>query len=182
MSVGLKQELIKACFDHQLGDAGGEMVMNILRTSADERTVETTRTLMKSRGLEKLSKEIEQRIQTEVKELISVGAEKAHAGDFDGAVAEMMNAARKMPGNPHVLFNAALALLRHIEHRGWNEAFARQARALIERARKLAPTSNRLSAITEFMHGLIKRYGIRPERVMDSADKAALFRRANARK
>tara|TARA_R110001583_G_scaffold184037_1_gene342967 strand:- start:26430 stop:28106 length:1677 start_codon:yes stop_codon:yes gene_type:complete len=182
MSVGLKQELIKACFDHQLGDAGGEMVMNILRTSADERTVETTRTLMKSRGLEKLSKEIEQRIQTEVKELISVGAEKAHAGDFDGAVAEMMNAARKMPGNPHVLFNAALALLRHIEHRGWNEAFARQARALIERARKLAPTSNRLSAITEFMHGLIKRYGIRPERVMDSADKAALFRRANSRK
>ncbi|MCK9259560.1 MAG: response regulator [Azoarcus sp.] len=182
MSVGLKQELIKACFDHQLGDAGGEMVMNILRTSADERTVETTRTLLKSRGLEKLSKEIEQRIQAEVKDLISVGAEKAHAGDFDGAVAEMMNAARKMPGNPHVLFNAALALLRHIEHRGWNEAFAKQARSLIERARKLAPTSNRLSAITDFMHGLIKRYGIRPERIMESADKAALFRRANARR
>ncbi|PKO49730.1 MAG: response regulator, partial [Betaproteobacteria bacterium HGW-Betaproteobacteria-21] len=111
LSVGLKQELIKACFDHQLGDAGSEMVMDILRTSADEQTVESTRALLKSRGLEALSKDIEQRIQTEVKDLISVGAEKAHAGDYDGAVAEMMNAARKMPGNPHVLFNAALALL-----------------------------------------------------------------------
>lgn len=176
LSVGLKQELIKACFDHQLGDAGGEMVMDILRTSADEQTVESTRALLKSRGLEALSKEIEQRIQIEVKDLISVGAEKAHAGDYDGAVAEMMNAARKMPGNPHVLFNAALALLRHIEHRGWNEPFAKQARALIDRARKLSPASTRLSAITEFMHGLIKRYGIHPERIVDATDKSAMFR------
>lgn len=176
LSVGIKQELIKACFDQDMGDAGKELVMDILRTSADERTVETTREVMKSIGLEALSREIEQRVQEEVKALISVGAEKAHAGDYDGAVAEMMNAARRMPGNPHVLFNAALALLRHIEHRGWNEAFARQARALIDRARKLAPTSTRLAAITEFMHGLIKRYGIRPERIAESADKAAMFR------
>ncbi|MDO9598639.1 MAG: response regulator [Azoarcus sp.] len=182
LSVGLKQELIKACFDHQLGDAGSEMVMDILRTSADEQTVESTRALLKSRGLEVLSKDIEQRIQTEVKDLISVGAEKAHAGDYDGAVAEMMNAARKMPGNPHVLFNAALALLRHIEHRGWNEPFAKQARALIDRARKLSPTSTRLSAITEFMHGLIKRYGIRPERITETADKTAPFRATANRK
>lgn len=182
LSVGLKQELIKACFDHQLGDAGSEMVMDILRTSADEQTVESTRALLKSRGLEALSKDIEQRIQTEVKDLISVGAEKAHAGDYDGAVAEMMNAARKMPGNPHVLFNAALALLRHIEHRGWNEPFAKQARALIDRARKLSPTSTRLSAITEFLHGLIKRYGIRPERIVETTDKTAPFRATANRK
>ena len=90
--------------------------------------------------------------------------EKARSGDYDGAVAEMMNAARKMPGNPHVLFNAALALLRHIEHRGWNEAFAAQARSLIERTQRLAPTNPRLAAITEFRHELMKRYGIRPER------------------
>lgn len=182
LSVGLKQELIKACFDHQLGDAGSEMVMDILRTSADEQTVESTRTLLKSRGLEKLSKEIEQRIHNEVKALISAGAAKAHAGDFDGAVAEMMNAARKMPGNPHVLFNAALALLRHIEHRGWNESFAKQARALIDRARILSPTSTRLSAITEFMHGLLKRYRIQPERSVDSTDKTAIFRATATRK
>lgn len=182
MSASLKQELIKTCFDHHQGDTGRELVADILRTSADERTIETTRALLKARGLELVSKELEQRVQAEVKGLISVGAEKAHAGDFDGAVAEMMNAARKMPGNPHVLFNAALALLRHIEHKGWNDAFARQARALIERARQLSPTSNRLSAIGEFMHGLIKRYGITPERIVGSTDKAAMFRAGNGRR
>jgi DNA-binding response OmpR family regulator len=124
LSVGLRQELVKACFDHQLGDEGSELVVDILRTAADERSIESTRALLKARGLEALSKQIEARVQAEVKSLITTGAEKARAGDFDGAVAEMMNAARKMPGNPQVLFNAALALMRHIEHRGWNDAFA----------------------------------------------------------
>ncbi|MBS0552408.1 MAG: response regulator, partial [Proteobacteria bacterium] len=121
---------------------------------------------LKARGLENLSRQIEARVQAEVKSLITVGAEKARAGDFDVAVAEMMNAARKMPGNPQVLFNAALALMRHIEHRGWNDAFAAQARSLIDRARKLSPASPRLAALTEFMHQQIKRYGIRPGRIM----------------
>lgn len=166
LSVGLRQELVKACFDHQLGDEGSELVVDILRTAADERSIESTRALLKARGLEALSKQIEARVQDEVKSLITTGAEKARAGDFDGAVAEMMNAARKMPGNPQVLFNAALALMRHIEHRGWNDAFAAQARNLIDRARKLSPASPRLAALTEFMHLQIKRYGIRPGRIM----------------
>jgi DNA-binding response OmpR family regulator len=166
LSVGLRQELVKACFDHQLGDDGSELVVDILRTAADERSIESTRALLKARGLEALSKQIEARVQAEVKSLITTGAEKARAGDFDGAVAEMMNAARKMPGNPQVLFNAALALMRHIEHRGWNDAFAAQARNLIDRARKLSPASPRLAALTEFMHLQIKRYGIRPGRIM----------------
>ncbi len=164
LSVGLRQELAKACFDQQLDEHGSELLMDLLRTSADERTVESTRAALKERGLDQLGQQLEARIQAEVKSLVTAGAEKARAGDFDGAVAEMMNAARKLPGNPHVLFNAALALLRHIEHRGWNEALAAQARGLIERARELAPASPRLAALTEFMHGLIKHYGIAPER------------------
>ncbi|MBN8443287.1 MAG: response regulator [Thauera sp.] len=166
LSVGLRQELIKACFDHQLGDEGTELVGDILRTAADERSIESTRELLRERGLEGLSKQIEAKVQAEVKSLITVGAEKARAGDFDGAVSEMMNAARKMPGNPQVLFNAALALMRHIEHRGWNDAFAAQAHGLIDRARKLSPASPRLAALTDFMHQQIKRYGIRPGRIM----------------
>lgn len=162
LSVALKQELVKACVDNNLGEAASEVAMDILRHAGDEHTIESTRAVFESRGLSGLSKQIEQRIQAEVKALISTGAEKARAGDYDGAVSEMMNAARKMPGNPHVLFNAALALLRHIEHRGWNERFAAQARNLIERARKLAPGYPKLAAIGDFMHTLIQHYGVRP--------------------
>ncbi|MDR1461997.1 MAG: response regulator, partial [Azoarcus sp.] len=62
--------------------------------------------------------------------------------------------------HPVVLFNAALALLRRIEHLGWNDALARQARALIERARDIDPASGRLATLAEYMHVLIERNGV----------------------
>ena len=164
LSVGLRQDLVKACYDQQMRDEGSELLADLIRTAGDDRTLESTRAALRSRGLDQVSREVEAKVQAEVKSLVTTGAQKAHAGDFDGAVAEMMNAARKMPGNPHVLFNAALALLRHIENRGWNEAFAAQASALIERAQRLSPANPRLTAITEFMHELMKRFGIAPGR------------------
>lgn len=73
---------------------------------------------------------------------------------------EMLNAARKMPNNTHVLFNAALALLRHIEHRGWNDVFATQARVLIERVRRKDPVNTRVPALIDFMQKLQFKFGI----------------------
>lgn len=159
LSVDMKQELAKACIDNHLEAEGSMLVMDILRNSADERTVETTRALLRERGREELSEELEQRVHSEVKSLIAAGADKVRNGDYDGAVQEMMSAVQKMPGNPHVLFNAALALLRHIENRGWNERLAAQARGMIGRTRKLDPANPRLEAITDFMHQLSKKHG-----------------------
>lgn len=161
LPTSLKHELIKACLDNQLEAESSELVVDILRHAADEATIENTRSILRDRGREDLSERIEERLHSEVKAYIATGAEKAQAGDYDGAVTEMMNAVRRMPGNPHVLFNAALALLRHIEHNGWNERFAAQARTLITRTRRLDPANPRLDAITKFMQGLVRKYGIR---------------------
>ncbi len=160
LSIGLKQELLKACFDNDLEAEGSELVLDILRNAADERTLDATRAALHARGRESLAEELEGRTRDEVRELIARGAAKAKAGDYDGAVSEMMGAVRKMPGNPHVLFNAALALLRHVEHRGWNERFATQAGTLIARARRFDPASPRLAAISGFMHSLFKKYSV----------------------
>jgi DNA-binding response OmpR family regulator len=160
LSPGLSRELVKACFDHDMRVAGSELVSNILRVTGDEQTVGALRGLLQSRGLELLSQSIEQNVQEEVRSLIKVGAEKARIGNYTGAVESMMDAVRQMPGHPVVLFNAALALLRHIEHRGWNHTLASQARSLIERARTLDPASARLSTLAEYMHILIGRNGI----------------------
>lgn len=163
LSVGMKQELAKACLDHDLETEGSMLVMDILRNSADERTVETTRAMLRAKGREDMSEELEQRVHVEVKGLIAAGADKVRSGDYDGAVQEMLSAVQKMPGNPHVLFNAALALLRHIENRGWNERLAAQARNLITRTRRLDPANPRLDAITGFMQQLTRKYGVRPQ-------------------
>lgn len=166
LSASLRQDVANACFDQDMQTEGCEVVMDLLRTAEDEQALERANAILGKRGLTQLAQQLEARMQAEVKSLVSTGAEKAYAGDYDGAVTEMMNAVRKMPGNPHVLFNASLALLRHIEHRGWNDVFAAQARNLIQRAHKLSPQNPRLAAITEFMHRLVKQYGIRPDRAL----------------
>ena len=74
----------------------------------------------------------------------------------------MLTAVRKMPGNTHVLFNAPLALLKHIENCGWNERFAEQARSLMERARAQDPGNARLPALTTYYYNLLKKFGIQP--------------------
>ncbi|BAL25863.1 response regulator [Azoarcus sp. KH32C] len=161
VSIGLKQELIKACLDNDLESEGSTLVMDILRNASDEQTIEKTRAILQSRGCGELSDELEQRVHVEVKNLIATGADMVKSGDYDGAVREMMSAVQKMPGNPHVLFNAALALLRHIENRGWNDRFAAQARTLIARTRRLDPANPRLEAINGFMQQLSKKLNTR---------------------
>jgi len=163
LSVGMKQEFARACLDNDLETEGSMLVMDILRNSADERTVETTRAMLRAKGREDMSEELEQRVHVEVKGLIAAGADKVRSGDYDGAVQEMLSAVQKMPGNPHVLFNAALALLRHIENRGWNERLAAQARSLIARTRRLDPANPRIEAITGFMQQLTRKYGVRTQ-------------------
>ena len=161
LATSLKHELIKACLENGLENECSDLVGDVLRNAEDEETLVRTHKLLRDRGRDDISTAIDARIQEEVKRLIGAGAAKAQTGDFDGAVSEMMNAARRMPGNPHVLFNAALALLRHIERNGWNEQFAAQARKLIIRCRRLDPGNPRLEAIATFQQGLVKKYGIR---------------------
>lgn len=166
LATELQHQLLDACLEARLDDEGSQLASEILRNAVDEATIETTREVMKKRGRNDLSDAVEAKLHAEVKTYVANGAALAQAGDFDGAVKEMMSAVRKLPGNHHVLFNAALALLRHIEHKGWNERFADQARALINRARRLDPGNSRLEAIINFSQTLARKYGIQPASVM----------------
>lgn len=160
----LRHQLLDACLEVNLDAEGSQLATDILRNATDEATIESTRKVMTKHGRNDLADAVEAGLHAEVRAYVAKGAALAQAGDFDGAVKEMMSAVRKMPGNHHVLFNAALALLRHIEHKGWNERFAEQARALINRARRLDPANARLEAITHFSLALAQKYGIKPAR------------------
>ncbi len=165
VSAEMKQTLAETCFDHDMEAAGTEVVLDILRTAETPRALAKTRQMLAARGHGALVQSLEKRVHDEVRTLVSAGARKAKDGDFDGAVAEMLNAARKMPNNAHVLFNAALALLRNIEHRGWNDSFATQARGLIERVRRQDPGNARLPALIDLMTKLHVKFGIGSVRV-----------------
>lgn len=162
LSLSLKKELAKACFATKMEDAGTEVVLDIMRNAADDRTLESSRSILREAGKADLCDVLTARMDGEVKDLVAEGARKAQDGDFEGAVQFMLSAVRKMPGNVHVLFNATLALLKYIEHCGWNDRFAEQARTLMERARAQDPGNARLPALTTYYYNLLKKYGIQP--------------------
>jgi DNA-binding response OmpR family regulator/Tfp pilus assembly protein PilF len=162
LSLGLKKELARACFASNMTEHGTEVILDIMRNAADERTIESSKAILREAGKPELCEQLTAQMQGEVKDLVAEGARKAQSGDFDGAVQFMLSAVRKMPGNIHVLFNATLALLKHVENCGWNERFADQARGLMERARLLDPGNTRLPALTTYYYNLLKKYGIQP--------------------
>ena len=160
MSLGMKQELARACFDNGMEEEGKDVVLDIMRTAENPRAVEKTQQMLTERGHGDLAQNLARQVHTEVRALVAAGAQKAKAGDFDGAVTEMLSAVNKMPNNTHVLFNAALALLRHIENCGWNDKYSTQARSLIERVRRLDPGNQRLPALTDLHKKLQVKFGI----------------------
>ena len=158
LSTEFKHALIESCLEHRLDQEAGQLAASILRNADEQDVIEHTREMLQRHGRADITTAIEASIHEEVKAYVANGAALAQAGDYDGAVKEMMSAVRKLPGNHHVLFNAALALLRHIEHKGWNERFAGQARQLINRARRLSPTNPRLDALSALMQNLTRKF------------------------
>jgi hypothetical protein len=76
---------------------------------------------------------------------------------------ELMTAAvHKLPENPQVVFNAAVAVLKYLENVGWEEKLGDRARGYIESARRLDPNNPRLVPLSDLYLGIMKKYGIKP--------------------
>ena len=160
-TLSLKKDLARICIEHKRDDQAAEVIMDVMRHAADDEAVEHIKNMLVELGRPELGEQLATRVRTEVKDLMAQGAQLAQRGDFDGSVRQMMQAVQKLPGNINVLFNASLSLLKHIENLGWNPKFAADARTYIERVRKQDPGNERLKAITNYFHGLLKKYGVK---------------------
>jgi tetratricopeptide (TPR) repeat protein len=164
-SVGLKKQLARICIENQQDDKAAEVIMDVMRHAADDQAVEAVKNMLVDLGRAELGHHLAERVRTQVRDIMSEGAQLAQSGDYDGAVRQMLQAAEKLPGNTSVLFNAALALLKHIEHIGWNEHFASSARQFIDKVRRQDPGNKRLAALVNYYHALLRRHGIKPDQV-----------------
>lgn len=164
-SMELKKELARICIENKQDDKAASVIMDIMRHAADDAAVESIKNMLGDLGRPELGADLAQRVRTEVRSIMTEGAQLAQSGDYDGAVRQMLQAVERLPGNTQVLFNASLALLKHIEHNGWNEHFARNTKDFIERVKRQDPGNERLAAMINFFHALMKKNGIRPEQL-----------------
>lgn len=86
-----------------------------------------------------MAKALARQSRQEVADMVAAGAAKAGEGDFRGAVELMGEAVTRLPDNPQVVFNAAVAVLKCLEHEGWDERMGQQALTFIAGVRRLDP-------------------------------------------
>jgi DNA-binding NarL/FixJ family response regulator len=164
-SISLKKNLAKVCLDNKFDDKAEDIIMDVMRHAADDGEVEAIKSMLEDLGRPQLATELATRVRTEVKDMMTEGATLAQTGDYTGAVRQMLQAVDKLPGNTSVLFNAALALLKHIDNVGWNDRFAGNAKGFIERVRVQDPGNPRLAALVSYFHAILEKYGIRAEQI-----------------
>ena len=157
-SIELKKELTRVCLAHKLDEQATSVVMDILRNTADDAAVDGIQKMLGDCGREDLGEVLTTRLRQEVRLMMSEGAELAKRGDYAGAVTHMLEAVRRMPGHTLVLFNAALAHLKYIEHHGWDERHAAHARILIQRVQKQDPGNSKLGALHSYFDELTRRH------------------------
>lgn len=162
-SISIKKDLARICIENKQDEKAAGVIMDVMRHAADDAAVEAIKNMLIELDRPELGHQLAERIRGEVRSIMNEGAQLAQSGDYAGAVRQMLDAAEKLPGNTNVAFNAALALLKHIENLGWNENFAITAKKFIDRVRKEDPGNQRLSALVNYYHALLKKNGINPQ-------------------
>ncbi|CAN5190199.1 response regulator [soil metagenome] len=160
LSSDMKMALAKTCLENDLEEGAAEIMLQVMSNATDSAAMEKATSIFAQAGRGDLAESLAKESRRRVVELVSNGAEKAKSGDFQGAVALMTEAARSLPDNPQVVFNAAVALLKCLENMGWDKPMGERARWYIENARRLDAANPRLAPLTDLYEAILKKYGI----------------------
>ncbi|HTH44981.1 MAG TPA: tetratricopeptide repeat protein [Oxalicibacterium sp.] len=111
-------------------------------------------------GRDDLAQRVTRESKSQIVDLVSAGAKKARLGDYRGAVDLMSEAAARLPGNPQVVFNAAVAALKCLDKEGWDAALGERANTYIATARRLDPCNPRMPLLANMYRDILKKYAI----------------------
>lgn len=158
MSSDVKITLAKNCLESGLEQGAVDVMTSVIGNASGGVALARAMHMFEEAGREDLAKRVTRASRSEVIDLVSTGAEKARLGDYHGAVVLMTQAADRLPENPQVIFNAAVATLKCLDSVGWDAQLGEQARGYISNARRLDPRNPRLSLLTSMYRDLLKKY------------------------
>ncbi|MDP9108944.1 MAG: response regulator [Pseudomonadota bacterium] len=160
LSTRLKIGLAGSCLAHQLDQGASEVMLEVMNNAPNSAAMAQAMQVFEAAGRKDLAELTAKESRRVVVELVSSGADKARNGDYRGAVSLMMEAVKKLPDNPQVVFNAAVAVLKYLENLGWDARLGDQARTLIDTARRLDPANPRLSSLSGLHQTILKKYQV----------------------
>lgn len=160
MSNDTKITLARNCLQTGLEQGAVEVMTAVVGNASSSAAASRAMRVFREAGREDLAKRVARESKSQVVDLVAAGAEKARLGDYHGAVALMSEAAARLPENPQVIFNAAVAVLKCLDSVGWDAQLGEQAREHIANARRLDPRNPRLSLLTSMYRDILKKHEI----------------------
>lgn len=155
----LKLELARVAIENRMEEGAAEVVRDLMRNARNGAAVTRAMAVFEQAGQAELARKLAAESRQQVVDLVASGAARARDGDFKGAVALMQEAVGKLPDNPQVVFNAALAVLKCLDHGGWDERLGQQALGYIAGVRRLDPVNPKLPALAALHRQILGKYG-----------------------
>lgn len=158
LSSEVKMELARNCLQNNMEEGASDVMRDVMRNAPNNAAMAKAMSVFEKAGRAELANAIAQESRQAVVELVAAGANKAKEGDYRGAVALMVEAVNKLPDNPQVVFNAAVAVLKCLENMGWEERLGQYALSLIDTVRRLDPVNPKLPALAGLHQQILKKY------------------------
>ena len=158
LSSEVKMELARNCLQNNMEEGASEVMREVMRNAPNNAAMAKAMSVFEKAGRADLAKSIAQESRQAIVDLVAAGATKAKEGDYRGAVSLMVEAVNKLPDNPQVVFNAAVAVLKCLENMGWEERLGQYALNLIDTVRRLDPINPKLPALAGLHQQILKKY------------------------
>lgn len=158
----IKLELARTCIENGMEEGAAEVVRDVMRNAQNGAAVARAMAVFEKAGQAEMAQKLAMESRQQVVDLVATGAAKAKSGDYKAAVVLMQEAATKLPDNPQVVFNAALAILKCLDHDGWDERLGQQASDYIAGVRRLDPVNPKLPALAGLHRQILKKYDKSP--------------------
>lgn len=160
----LSPRIIMDLADVHLQAQEGRAAEGLLRKLASENhdndgLIDQITTLFEKHGQSDLGKQLLKEVKAEMVALNNRGVIAAQQGDLEGSVRLLMDAADQAP-NIQFLCNAAKAVFKLIDSRGWDAELAEQGLRYLHRAMAKDPTNAKVRAAREYAALIARKFGI----------------------
>ncbi len=164
VSNEVKMELARNCLANNMEEGATTIMREVMLNATNNAAMAKAMAVFEKAGKEDLATSLAQESRQAVVDLVAAGANKAKQGDFRGAVSLMVEAVNKLPDNPQVVFNAAVAVLKCLENVGWDERLGAYASSLIDTVRRLDPINPKLPTLAGLHAQILKKYDVKAGR------------------
>jgi DNA-binding NarL/FixJ family response regulator/Flp pilus assembly protein TadD len=172
LSGAIRIELARNCLHNGKEEGAADVLREVMRNAGDVAAMGKAAAVLEQAGRHDLAERLALESRQQVADMVAAGAAKAKGGDFRGAVNLMVEAVSRLPDNPQVVFNAAVAVLKCLEHAGWDDRLGQYAISLIGGVRRLDPRNPKLPALVGLRQQIMKKYNIKASRLKDGLGKA----------